>query len=90
MLCVVFAAAAVAGPAPCSDEHHRDFDFWLGTGWRVETADGQHAGDNVITREENGCLLIERWQGAQGGTGTSMNYYSRETGQWRQVWVSRV
>jgi hypothetical protein len=31
---------------------------------------------------------VENWTGAQGGTGTSLNFYSPVAGLWRQVWVS--
>ena len=43
-LAVVFlclSRAAVA--APCEDNAHRQFDFWLGE-WQVHTADGKLAG----------------------------------------------
>ena len=72
---------------PCSSERFRAFDFWVGE-WDVFTPDGQKAGENVITIEENGCLLLERWTSAQGGTGQSYNYVDLATGKWRQVWVS--
>ncbi len=31
---------------------------------------------------------MENWQGAQGSTGTSMNFYDPVAGQWQQIWVS--
>lgn len=71
----------------CTEAPFRDFDFWVGT-WDVTTPNGQTAGTNRITLEEGGCLLVERWSGASGGTGQSYNYVDRDTGQWRQVWVS--
>jgi hypothetical protein len=77
----------LAAAAPCAEPPYRSFDFWVGH-WLVATADGARAGRNHIALEENGCLLIERWQGANGTTGTSLNYYSGVTGRWRQVWVS--
>ena len=74
-------------PPPCSADVFRQFDFWVGE-WEVFTTDEQKAGDNVITVEENGCLLVERWTSAQGGTGQSYNYVDLATNKWRQVWVS--
>lgn len=71
----------------CAEAPFRDFDFWLGT-WDVKTVQGQVAGINRITSEEGGCLIVERWSGAGGGTGQSYNYVDRDTGNWRQVWVS--
>jgi hypothetical protein len=71
----------------CADAPFRDFDFWVGT-WDVRSPTGQVLGVNRITTEEDGCLLVERWTGASGGTGQSYNYVDRDTGTWRQVWVS--
>lgn len=71
---------------PC--EHQagfRDFDFWVGD-WDVHTADGQLAGSNSITREERGCVLVERWSSASGGTGMSINYLDKTSDEWVQVW----
>lgn len=74
-------------PAPlCSSDSFKQFDFWLGE-WDVSTPDGTIAGQNRITREENGCLILERWVSVSGGTGQSYNYYNPATEKWRQVWV---
>lgn len=72
---------------PCASAPYRDFDFWLGN-WDVTDAKGQPAGTNVITAEEYGCLLVERWTSANGTTGQSYNFYDPGTGKWRQLWVS--
>lgn len=72
---------------PCSQEEFRQFDFWLGT-WEVATPDGAVAGINEITSEENGCLILETWSSATGGSGQSYNYYNPASEKWRQVWVS--
>lgn len=86
-----FAASSVTAqqtpPPPCDGEVYRAFDFWAGE-WDVTAPTGQAAGENSITIEENGCLLVERWKGARGSTGQSYNFVDRETGEWRQVWVS--
>ena len=55
----------------------------------VTTPDGNLAGENLITSEENGCLILERWRAADGGTGQSYNFYNPATEKWRQVWVSQ-
>ena len=66
---------------PCNyDPRFREFDFWVGE-WEVTTADGAVAGTNRISREELGCTLIERWSGASGGTGTSLNYFDPVSGK---------
>ncbi len=81
------ASDQVAAPVPCSEEIYRGFDFWLGT-WEVTDAAGTVQGRNIITSEEGGCLILERWTSANGGTGQSYNFIEPETGTWRQVWVS--
>ncbi|MBK6423527.1 MAG: hypothetical protein IPI38_07255 [Gemmatimonadetes bacterium] len=82
------AALGAQNAAPafgCGEASQRQFDFWLGR-WDV-TVGGNAAGTNEITLEEDGCLLHEHWVGSRGGTGQSLNWYDRGTGEWHQVWV---
>lgn len=65
-----------------------DFDFWLGE-WDVFNEVGEPVGRNVITEEEQGCVILERWTAAGGGTGQSYNDVDPADGRWRQIWVSR-
>lgn len=81
------SVSAQEAPAPCSAPAFQQFDFWLGT-WQVRTPDSTLAGENIITREEQGCLILERWTSINGGTGQSYNFYNPATETWRQVWVS--
>jgi len=86
------AMAQTVPASPCSSEPYRAFDFWLGE-WTVYTLNidgtrGKEAGENSITSEENGCLLVERWTSINGGTGQSYNFFDPGTNKWRQVWVS--
>ncbi|MDH5315289.1 MAG: hypothetical protein OEW44_02310 [Gemmatimonadota bacterium] len=84
--------APVALPAQqrprCDSPEHRQFDFWIGE-WTV-TAAGKPAGHNLITLEEDGCVLHEHWTGAGGGTGQSFNFYDRQDGQWHQLWIDNA
>jgi hypothetical protein len=71
---------------PCEhDPSFSEFDFWIGE-WDVHTADGTFAGSNVIEPAQRGCVLIENWSSAGGGSGTSINYVDKVTGEWVQVW----
>jgi hypothetical protein len=85
-------AAQAPPPAPdCSAAVHRQFDFWVGE-WDVVPngtglKPGQKPSSNVITRAHGGCVLVENWTGATGGTGMSVNIYDRTRGQWHQTWV---
>jgi hypothetical protein len=73
---------------PCEGaDGFSDFDFWLGE-WDVHLPDGTFAGNNVISREERGCVLTEHWTGASGGTGMSINYLDMIDTRWVQVWNS--
>ena len=72
--------------SPCEQEpRFREFDFWVGE-WDVHDVKGTFVGENSITREENGCVLIEKWSGARGSTGMSINYLDRTTDEWVQSW----
>ncbi len=75
-----------AQATPCeSDERFRAFDFWIGE-WEVRGADGTLQGENTISVEERGCVLLERWRGLQGSTGMSINYLDTMTDEWVQIW----
>ena len=76
-------------PPSCEGENYRAFDFWLGE-WSVTSTDGTFLGNNSITSAENGCLILENWTSATGGTGQSYNYVDPGSGLWRQVWVSQA
>ncbi|MEO0549286.1 MAG: hypothetical protein AAFZ91_05145 [Pseudomonadota bacterium] len=73
--------------APCDAPGYHQFDFWIGD-WEVTSPDGVVQGRNVITAEESGCLIVERWVSSAGDTGQSYNFYDPATDKWRQVWVS--
>jgi hypothetical protein len=71
---------------PCEhDELFSAFDFWVGS-WDVHVAAGTFAGSNEIERAQRGCVLTENWSSAGGGTGTSINYVDKITGEWVQIW----
>ena len=86
MICLSNHAAADALPQVCTGAKHREFDFWAGS-WRVHDAGNKFAGDNSITIEQGGCVLVERWRSAQGGTGQSFNYFDPVVGLWKQRWI---
>lgn len=89
LLATTPAALAQSAPSPgCHGEMHDDFDFWLGE-WNVYAPDdGAYQGHNSVSKSQGGCLVTERWNGAGGSTGESLNAYDPLAGAWRQVWVS--
>ena len=70
----------------CEAPEHRQFDFWIGE-WSVRGPQDRVAGENAITAILNGCALREEWRGARGSDGTSLNFYDRSVGRWRQTWI---
>jgi hypothetical protein len=84
----VTPARSISPQAPprCDAPEYRQLDFWVGN-WQV-TIGGQPVGTNLVTLEEDSCLVHEHWKGARGGTGQSFNFYDRTDGHWHQVWVS--
>lgn len=64
---------------------YRQFDFWVGE-WDV-TAGGQKAGENRIDKLVQGCMLLENWTSAGGGSGKSINYFDPGKRKWIQVWM---
>ena len=71
---------------PCSGPQYKEFDFWLGD-WDVRNAAGQVLGHNRISKRHGGCVVLEEWEGAAGGSGSSFNVYDAQTRQWHQYWV---
>ena len=81
------AAQQPARQTPClTAPEHRQFDFWVGD-WQVFTPQGQLAGTNRIERVTDGCIILENWMAAGGGSGKSFNYYDRNDGKWHQLWI---
>ena len=73
---------------PCGhDDKFREFDFWVGE-WAVHGANGSVQGSNSVRPAERGCVLLENWSSATGGTGMSINYFDKLTDEWVQVWIA--
>ena len=75
-----------AASSACATAEHRQFDFWLGS-WEVTGPKGKRLGTNLITRSEAGCWIVERWRGAGGFSGTSLNAWDAPHQRWRQFWI---
>ena len=80
-------------PQPCKeDARFREFDFWVGD-WDVRPTGAPAVGPasrNLVTIEENGCVVMEHWTGRGGSTGQSFNIFDRSIGKWRQTWVDNI
>ncbi len=80
------AASAAPATATCEGPEFGQFDFWVGE-WEVFNPKGDLAGRNAISRAHGGCVIVERWTGSGGLTGSSFNMYTPVTKKWHQVWV---
>jgi hypothetical protein len=79
--------ALLAQTVPCQSPEFHQFDFWIGD-WEVQDPQGNVVGHNLVTREQDGCLLIEHWTASVGGqTGTSFNYYDVQDKLWHQLYI---
>ena len=73
---------------PCRTTEYRQFDFWVGD-WAVQNPSGQPVGSNLVTLEQDGCLLVEHWKSGRGfETGTSFNYYDIRDKKWHQLYIA--
>jgi hypothetical protein len=85
--CTGNAMQAQGKETPCQSPEYRQFDFWVGD-WDVHSPNGPSVGHNVVTVEQDGCLLIEHWTALTGGeTGTSFNYYDVRDKKWHQLYL---
>jgi hypothetical protein len=82
--------SANAPQRPCMhDARFREFDFWLGD-WDVRPTGVPPVGPasrNLVTSEDDGCVVMEHWTALNGSTGQSFNIFDRSVGKWRQTWV---
>jgi hypothetical protein len=83
------AAAQAAVPDsvryPCRSVH--TFDYWVGT-WEAtpwNQPKAQPGGTLTNTREYEGCVFVERWEG-KGGRGMSLVMYDATKKTWRMFW----
>jgi hypothetical protein len=80
------ARSADAERYPCRDVH--TFDFWVGDfdarSWKDPSSPVRGRLHN--TREYEGCVIVERWDGTSGSHGMSMAFYDVNRKAWRMVW----
>jgi hypothetical protein len=86
LLSVLTGQTPPASPPACNGPEFTEFDFWIGE-WEVFGPKGNRAGHNSISRAHGGCVVLERWAGNAGFTGSSFNIYTPATKKWHQIWV---
>ncbi|WP_299889251.1 hypothetical protein [uncultured Lacinutrix sp.] len=86
-ICLFSLTIMAQNKCKCCTEKNSEFDFWIGT-WTVTNPDGTAAGINVIDKIQDNCILRENWTSSKGNyTGTSSNFYNKQTKQWEQLWI---
>ena len=87
------SALQTAVSAPCASKEYRQFDFWVGK-WKVEWSMGAEkhgVGGNVVTREYNGCAVVEHYTDETtafaGSSLLAWNMYART---WQQGWADNM
>lgn len=74
---------------PCfASPEHRHFDFWLGE-WEVFVGNTK-VGDNTISRQDGGCMLLEQYTTARDYVGQSTNFYDPHDDKWKQIWIDNT
>jgi hypothetical protein len=73
----------------CGDRKHRQFDFWVGK-WNVQNPAGAIGSTSVITRELDGCVVMENFIANNGYQGRSLNIYDERDGRWYQSFVDNT
>lgn len=94
LLLLTFALSAFAQsdsnqtpPPPCSQPEFSQFDFWVGD-WDATWSDTLH-GSNHISKDYNGCVIIEKFDSSPASSfkGMSVSTYNVKTQKWQQTWV---
>lgn len=77
--------SSAAQPAPCSDEAHHQFDFWVGR-WDVYDPSGKLVAHSLI-EPVYGCGIRENWMPLGKPGGGSLSIYVPAERRWEQFWI---
>ncbi|MFL6777794.1 MAG: hypothetical protein ACJ8E8_01995 [Sphingomicrobium sp.] len=87
IMALLLMQSAPAPPPACIRPEHRQFDFWVGR-WEVyPTGKERVVAHSLIEKLYDGCVIRENWMPVKGTAGGSLNSYSPDSKQWRQVWA---
>lgn len=66
----------------------RVLDFWLGEWTVYNTANPTvQTGSSKITKQSQGCVILESWTSVGAHEGVSINYYDPTSKTWKQKWA---
>jgi len=71
--------------APCADEAHHQFDFWVGH-WDVYNPAGKLVAHSLI-EPVYGCGIRENWMPLSNQPGGSLSIYVPAEKHWEQFWI---
>lgn len=74
-----------AVPRPCPAMGSAEFDFWVGD-WRLRRPTGELFATTIVTRELDGCVVMEDFINEVGNQARSMSAFDAATGTWHQVY----
>lgn len=76
------APASTDSDKPCTAPEFSQFDFWVGE-WNLTWGDSGE-GRNTVTKDFNGCVIIENFDGGDSSPlkGMSVSTYNNRRGQW--------
>lgn len=67
---------------------YTQFDFWIGE-WNVLNNRGEIVRTNKVTKDEQGLVLLENWDGSDGSAGSSICIYDTENECWKYTWIDK-
>lgn len=72
---------------PCEvDSNYLKMDFWCGE-WDVYVGNNK-VGENMITKQEGSCMILEQYTTDRDFVGQSVNFYDIDDKKWKQIWIS--
>jgi hypothetical protein len=87
MALAILTASAQAADHCAAPEYHQ-FDFWIGDWTAFDFETGDQDAHVRVDRILDGCVLHERYEGADGHRGESFSIYDASQKVWHQTWVT--
>ena len=78
----------MTAPSPCAtDSNYQRLAFWVGD-WEVLDSTGAHYATQRVHAVLDACAITVEWTSGGGNKGMGMSAYDRNTGAWKQIYVS--
>jgi hypothetical protein len=84
----VVARPRAAAASPCAaDSQYQRLGVWVGD-WEVLDASGAHYATQRVRTAVDTCAITAEWTGRAGDKGLGLSAFDRQSGGWRQVYVT--